>query len=390
MVLDNIRKKYSLIVYVCIGIFCFCGVLGLTTFSQFYPDQNHYLLRFLKVIRFFLILIVIDNFICNGFNLKKFAVFVFFMFILAFSKTNTFELFDLLFIPYLLNDKLDYKKVYKIYLVSIILCALLAFYLYFIDVLPTKMYHKFDIYKVYTLGFRHPNILGFVFLLLGILYFLLRKNITLLDSFILLLCSFGCFYITSSRTSVIIFILLSILSIVCVFVKDLNNWDKNKLFYLSLLFYFSIIAIFYFLSFSEFGRHTFFEKYLRTVAARLYMGQEAFYQYGFSWLGQKIHFVGDYHLKGERYFVVDCLYMYLPIASGIITTVFFIASHVLALKYTISKNDLRLFIVQILFIIFEMSEGLSYRNGLELFIFVLPFAGMFLNNQTKMNKQSSV
>lgn len=390
MLLDNIRKQYPLIVYACIGLFCFYGVLCITTFSQLYPEQNHWLSRFFKVIRFFLIFIVIDSFYYYGFNLKKFLVFLFFLFILAFSKTETFVLFDLLFIPYLLNDNLDCKKVYKIWLCCIIICALLTFTLYFTDVLSTRTYTKFSVTKVYTLGFRTPNVLGFVFLLIGILYFLLRKNITILDSFFLLLCSFACFYLTSSRTSTIIFILLSVFSVSCVFVKEIRDKNKNKIFYFSLLFYFSIIAIFYILSFTEFGRHTFFEKYFCSVAARLYMGQEAFYKYGVSLLGQKIHFAGDYRLKGETYFVVDCLYMYLPIASGLLTTFFYIGSHVLALKYTISKNDLRLFIVQILFIIFEMSESLSYKNGLNLFIFVLPFAGMFQNNQKKMNVLSSV
>lgn len=388
MVLDNIRKQYTLIVYVCIGIFCFCGVLGLTTFSLHFPELNHILLRFLKVIRFFLIFIVIDNLVRYGFNLKKILVFLLFLFIVAFSKNDTFELFDVLFIPFLLNDSLDYKKVYKIYFVCIIFCSVLAFCLYHLDVFSTKSFIKYELAntKMNTLGFRHPNILGFIFFLLGVLYFLIRKNITVYDSLFLLLCSFACIYLTSSRTSFIVFVGLAVFSVIYLFVGEIKEDYKKNLFYLSIIFYFSIIILFYIFSFSELGRYSFFEKYISTVADRLYMAHDVFNNYGFSWLGQKINIVGFYASEGESFFVVDCLYAYLPIAAGLIPTIIYMSSHVLAFKFTILKNDLKLLFVQYLFVIYEISEGVSYRNGLELFLFVLPLAQLFLNSKSNVNR----
>lgn len=379
-----IRRNYCSIIYICIGVFIFVGIMGQSTLGDYHPDLSHYMHRVEKLFRFILIYLVVDQLRYYGFNFKKFILFLVFMFFVAFSKTYTWLIFDVLFIPLLLNNNLDCKFIYKFSFAIVFFTMLLIFSLYNLDFLPTLEFKKFLLNKAYTLGFRHPNNFGFTLFILGILYFLIRNKIKFYDSLLLFVIFLLCALLSQSKTGSILLLLLVAASVFCIFKKNISEGFQKKLLYLSVFLYIFLIIVLYFLSITEIYRYDFFEKYLPSFAARLYMGQEALYKYGFSLMGQKIRLVGDYEaIKGIRYFVVDSMYFAFPINVGVLPTIMLIVCHICGLRNTIYRNNLRLYIVCMLFIFYEMLECLPPKTGMLILIFMFPFSNGWQDEKQK-------
>ncbi|WP_202107668.1 hypothetical protein [Succinivibrio dextrinosolvens] len=372
------NKYFPLLIYIILGYCAFVGMMGQSTLGDFHPEINHLMHRIQKVFSWILILGFVYQSFTNGCGKWQYIVFFLFLLNLAFSRTHTWLIFDILFVPLLLSSFVTSDRVYKIYFFVCLFTTFFIFFLYGIDYLPTLSFKKFLLDKAYTLGFRHPNNFGFTFYLLSVLYFLIRKKFCTTDLIVLLVSFLLCLFFTQSRTASIEIFVLIIFSVICIYKKDIFFKNKKAVFYSSLVFYLILIVILYFLALSEFGRYSFFEKYVGTFAARLYMGQEALLKYGFSLIGQKVHLIGDYEaINGIRYFVVDCFYFYSPIVIGIIPTLAIIICHIIALKRTIYKENLRLYFVQILFIIFEMIEVTTIKTGFVLLMFMFPFCDLW-------------
>lgn len=193
-----------------------------------------------------------------------------------------------------------------------------------------------------------------------------------------------CLFFAQSRTGAILLFFLVVASVFCIFKNIISEGFQKKLFYLSVFLYIFLIIALYFLSITEIGRYEFFEKYVGTFASRLYLGQEALYKYGFSLMGQKIRLVGDYEaIKGIRYFAVDSMYFAFPINVGVLPTIMLIVCHIWGLRNTIYRNNLRLYIVCMLFIFYEMLECLPPKTGMLIIIFMFPFSNVWQEKKQK-------
>ncbi len=380
MLVNILRKKYNFFIYLFVGVVFFYGTLNLSTFGIYYPEYGNILNRVQKYLSLFLIFIAIDRIITSGYDKRKIAFFILFMFFLAATRTKTWVIFELFFVPFLLNDTLDIKKVYKIILVSILLSVFVISFLYVTNAILTLDYVKYGSNKIYTFGFRHPNFLGFSILLLTTVYLLLRDVIRLFDVLVVLIAFIVCHCVTESRTSSALLLLLLISAVICTRKNSISLNMRKKVFYFTCAVYIVLILLFYFFAITESGRSFLQNKYLGSLDARLYMGKYGLEHYGFSILGQDVDFVGNYEETKEKvYWVIDSSCFYLPIAMGILPALMIFFCHIFSFKNAIFRCDLKVYLIQIIFVLFELFEIVSITSALSMVIYFAPFANIFKN-----------
>lgn len=308
---------------------------------------------------------------------KEIVIFLLYMatVVLSYIIGDQWLIFDAFFLSVYLSDEIDYKKVIDVYFYTFLIGTVIiivsgAF-------LPED---AFDFVREngrtrYTLGFIHPNSLGRSILVLNMLLSLKLKDLKVYGLvFIQIISALFVFLVPNSVTSAICIVLLTIFTVLTAEKpKTVLNKRMYKVYATSAMF--ALIAVVYFITIN----FAVFDDVLYSVSstfyARFLFGQEAITEYGFNLFGhQNIPFANDIAVAKEnvRYFVVDCLYVYMPLVFGIIPTLWYLYYFTVCMHKCISKSNLRLLGCYFIILIYGILES-AIVSGWFNFIYVCAF-----------------
>lgn len=374
-------RNYSLIIYSCLVIIIFKGVMSFSPFEGAYPFFDYFFTKLKKVADFVLIILFVFCWREIGVNPKKIIIFFALVFFVAACK-KTWLVFDLLFIPLLFSDYISERKVYKTVLYTILTGILLIFVLRYFSFFQTRDIYRNGVFR-YSLGFSHPNALGFLIIicsfLISLLYYKKHLYITLMLLTVLVLFVY---YIPNSVSSTLIIFLLMLSIVFSWLIENKLSLQRTKLiFALSLTFIFIEIVCIFYVVLQKAGIGYLSGDVFKTFVARIELANQAINEYGFSWLGQSVR-----SSNNSAFFVIDSAIFYLPIVVGLIPTAFFMWAFITALKKTLEKKAILLYCAQFLMFIYALSENYIITSHLSLFLFVLPFK----ENNSDEEKQLSM
>ena len=310
----------SIATYIAIIVFLSLYAIERTTFSSVYNFS--YFSSVTKILRYFIFSIGLFGCFLYESKLKTVLCTVFFIVSYITHKfSGSYFLFDLFFIPIFLSKIVDFNTIVKIFFYVIVIAVITTVFLDIHEVLPQISFGTRGKFVRHNLGFAHPNSLGLMLMLLGMLFVLKVKHLTFDHLLLPVLLGIICIVVPNSYSSAYVLFMLAFL--LCLIIRfqscKLTIFAQRRFFVTFMIIFICTIALVYFLSLSECFKD-FLHKLPGTLVARLSFGAEAFQKYGFSLFGQP-YFPKDTY---PGYFIVDCTFFYLPIFIGIVPSIIYL------------------------------------------------------------------
>ena len=267
--------------------------------------------------------------------------------------SGSYFLFDLFFIPIFLSKIVDFNTIVKIFFYVIVIAVITTVFLDIYEVLPQKSFGTRGKFVRYNLGFAHPNSLGLMLMLLGMLFVLKVKKLTFDHLLVPILLGIICIVVPNSYTSAgVLFMLVFALCLIIRFQNcNLTIANQRILFVTLFVVFISIIVSVYFISFSDYFKN-FLHKLPETLHFRFRFGAEAYIKYGLSIFGQPYYPKDTY----PGFFIVDSTLFYLPVFIGIVPSIIYMLLVSRAVWMSVKYNNFVLLVVQFLIFIYSISE----------------------------------
>lgn len=354
------------ITYVILVLFISLFIVHRTTLTHYNFNWFDPLTNILRYILFFLGITS-----CFFESKRKFVLCVCY-FVIAFvtyTYGNSWVLFDLFFIPLFLSKNLKISTVIDIFFYLILFGTIATIAMDLLDYLPKHQHNFYRFYREsqvirYSLGFSHPNSLGMMLMLISMLVVLKVKIMKLWHLiFIMSLCILCSTVPKSYTSSAVIFCLCMISCIKSVLQKyNIDFKRKNIIFFLTISFFTIVIVGSYVIALTDIIPKEIVAKIPVSLYSRFSFGEKAFTQFGFSLFGQEYHPVFITAIMNgappSSFFVVDCLYFYMPIFVGVIPTLIYLFLFYRAAWLSINKGNYILLFVLIMISIYSISEYL--------------------------------
>ena len=355
MLLLNLKKNtatLSILAYIAIAVFLSLYAIERTTFSSVYNFS--YFSSVTKILRYFIFSIGLFGCFLYESKLKTVLCTVFFIVSYITHKfSGSYFLFDLFFIPIFLSKIVDFNTIVKIFFYVIVIAVITTVFLDIYEVLPQKSFGTRGKFVRYNLGFAHPNSLGLMLMLLGMLFVLKVKKLTFDHLLVLVLLGIICVVVPNSYTSAYVLFMLAF--VLCLIIRfqncNLTIATQRILFVTLIVIFISIIVSVYFLSFSDYFKD-YLHKLPETLHIRFRFGAEAYIKYGLSIFGQPYSPKDTY----PGYFIVDSTLFYLPVFIGIVPSIIYMLLVSRAVWLSIKCNNFVLLVVQFLIFIYSISE----------------------------------
>ena len=342
----------SIATYIAITVFLSLYAIERTTFSSVYNFS--YFSSVTKILRYFIFSIGLFGCFLYESKLKTVLCTVFFIVSYITHKfSGSYFLFDLFFIPIFLSKIVDFNTIVKIFFYVIVIAVITTVFLDIYEVLPQKSFGTRGKFVRYNLGFAHPNSLGLMLMLLGMLFVLKVKKLTFDHLLVPILLGIICIVVPNSYTSAgVLFMLVFALCLIIRFQNcNLTIANQRILFVTLFVVFISIIVSVYFISFSDYFKN-FLHKLPETLHSRFRFGAEAYIKYGLSIFGQPYSPKDTY----PGYFIVDSTLFYLPVFIGIVPSIIYMLLVSRAVWLSIKCNNFVLLVVQFLIFIYSISE----------------------------------
>ena len=342
----------SIATYIAITVFLSLYAIERTTFSSVYNFS--YFSSVTKILRYFIFSIGLFGCFLYESKLKTVLCTVFFIVSYITHKfSGSYFLFDLFFIPIFLSKIVDFNTIVKIFFYVIVIAVITTVFLDIYEVLPQKSFGTRGKFVRYNLGFAHPNSLGLMLMLLGMLFVLKVKKLTFDHLLVLVLLGIICVVVPNSYTSAYVLFMLAF--VLCLIIRfqncNLTIATQRILFVTLIVIFISIIVSVYFLSFSDYFKD-YLHKLPETLHCRFRFGAEAYIKYGLSIFGQPYSPKDTY----PGYFIVDSTLFYLPVFIGIVPSIIYMLLVSRAVWLSIKCNNFVLLVVQFLIFIYSISE----------------------------------
>ena len=342
----------SIATYTAITVFLSFYAIERTTFSSVYNFS--YFSSVTKILRYFIFSIGLFGCFLYESKLKTVLCTVFFIVSYITHKfSGSYFLFDLFFIPIFLSKIVDFNTIVKIFFYVIVIAVITTVFLDIYEVLPQKSFGTRGKFVRYNLGFAHPNSLGLMLMLLGMLFVLKVKKLTFDHLLVLVLLGIICVVVPNSYTSAYVLFMLAF--VLCLIIRfqncNLTIATQRILFVTLIVIFISIIVSVYFLSFSDYFKD-YLHKLPETLHSRFRFGAEAYIKYGLSIFGQPYYPKDTY----PGFFIVDSTLFYLPVFIGIVPSIIYMLLVSRAVWLSIKCNNFVLLVVQFLIFIYSISE----------------------------------
>ena len=342
----------SIATYIAITVFLSLYAIERTTFSSVYNFS--YFSSVTKILRYFIFSIGLFGCFLYESKLKTVLCTVFFIVSYITHKfSGSYFLFDLFFIPIFLSKIVDFNTIVKIFFYVIVIAVITTVFLDIYEVLPQKSFGTRGKFVRYNLGFAHPNSLGLMLMLLGMLFVLKVKKLTFDHLLVPILLGIICIVVPNSYTSAYVLFMLAF--VLCLIIRfqncNLTIATQRILFVTLIVIFISIIVSVYFLSFSDYFKD-YLHKLPETLHCRFRFGAEAYIKYGLSIFGQPYSPKDTY----PGYFIVDSTLFYLPVFIGIVPSIIYMLLVSRAVWMSVKYNNFVLLVVQFLIFIYSISE----------------------------------
>lgn len=360
----NLRQFVNfipLIIYVILAVFISLFIVHRTTIPNGY---NLYwfepLTNGLRVTLFLFGVI----FCCGEGRWKLLICFCYFILsYVTYKYGHSWVLFDLFFIPLFLSKKLNLNIVIDIFFYLILIGTIVTIMLDLSDCLPKFSINYYKEKQIrYNLGFSHPNSLGLMIMLISMILVLKVKkmNFWCLGS-LFALCSL-CLILPKSYSSAVIIFCLSLFSVWKFIFQNFRFEVSKRIIYVLAIGVITLVIIgTYVVALTDVLKDL-LTNLPQSLLSRFVFGAKAFNQFGFSIFGQEYHPVGTFAiLNGANpatYFVVDCLYFYLPIFVGIVPCLTYLFLFYRCVLVSINRRNYVLLFVLMMISVYSVSEYL--------------------------------
>lgn len=292
-------------------------------------------------------------------------------------------LFELFFIFIFWADRLDYRKILKIFLyttgISILFIALLHFagLLIDYDYFTTRM----DRPRV-SLGFHHPNSLSECIMVVMLCAFLLywkkgRRMILLTATALVSL------WIKIYPNTLAVYVTLFFVYVIYGFLnlitsRKLSMKQKRIILILSGVMIIAVFAGLYYIVYDGRYDYTVLNRF-ESLYIRIRLSRQGLERYGITLFGTVYESATEIAVyvnqTANDYFTIDSIYFLLPIRYGIISTVVFFYCYIKSIYYCVKKNDLRLTSVLVAVLIMGIVDPFV-TNYIMSFMFICSKARM--------------
>lgn len=360
-----------------IGLMVFLYIVLVTTLLQYsYSGAIPIYYNVEKVLR--LAIVVIGMYRTRYYTRREIAAIVLLIIVAGASYLviGSYTFFDVFFIAFFCR-KINKEQVINTFFYSILAGVIVATILYYMGIMP-----EFRIYRLETnqirvaLGFSHPNVLARLILILCALYILKKKEkINLVDLIIMGAIGYWVYIYPNSITSALVIYLLVVLLAISKIYEFLFQTDmvKNMFFKGAVLFLIPMTLIVVYVFLLNSSGESILKDISSTFMGRFIYGMRAITTYGIHIFGTKLPIVGNassyFSNRPSSYFVIDCLYIYMPVQYGVIPSALFFIEYTRGIINCLRWKDFYMTSILAVLALYSISE-----NGMALiyssFIFI--------------------
>lgn len=338
--------NYQIIISAVFVLFLFTEIVYRTTWFTSHGQSDFiHILWFCRIVMLcYLIFFLVKNF---SFYYLLVSLLLLIVSFFIYKNSHNLFLYDLFLFPLFITKCINKIKVYHLVFYTYLTSIFVTILLHTIGVLP-----HFDFFREntvrYSLGFIHPNSLGLMCVLVAMLFFLIIRKITVFNLLFFVFLSLFCYLIPNSISASFLIFLLLILNVFCNYIhlEDYSVGKKNILFLSICFFIFFLFFVVLLIGTTGYGEGV-IKFFPGELWARFSMGNDAFHKYGLSLWGKQ-------DILNST--IVDSAYYFLILVKGIIPTFIYVLFFILAVKKCIDKNDTRLLLIQLVVLIYGLSE----------------------------------
>lgn len=377
------------LIYVLIGFWLIVKLIDFTTISISYQAVYTFQIKISNVLCVFFFLYYLYKWCdCSKVKLNLILCVIFLIAAYFLNKyTKTQLVYDLFFVPLFLCQFLDKKKFYKLVLASFCLLFVIVFVLHFSNYIhDTDNFFRQGGIRRYSLGFIHPNALGFYVVLFCFFYLMQKTTFKFYDYLVFLVLACFCYKVPNSITSA------SLITLLMVFVFLSNFFLRKKMsrrinlviLFICLLLVATVLFFTYYITFTEA-----FKNYLQSLPgsiwARFELSKKGYDIFGFSLLGKYDEFsemiVGIVQQHGPKavWLILDCTYFFLPIIHGLIVFLIFLLMLVWSLVRGVLDQKYLYALIIIAIVIYGVSETTIF-SPVMMPLFAYTFFSTFKSN----------
>ncbi len=377
------------LIYVLIAFWLIVKLIDFTTISISYQAVFHFQNTVSKVLCVLFFLYYLYKWSeCSKSKLNLILCVLFLIASYLLNKyTKTQLVYDLFFVPLFLCQFLDINKFYKLVLTAFCLLFVIVFVLYFSNYIhDTDNFFRQGGIRRYSLGFIHPNALGFYVVLFCFFYLMLKTTFKFYDYLIFLVLAYFCYKVPNSITSA------SLITLLMVFVFLSNFFFRKKMsrkinlaiLFICLMLVATVLFFTYYITFTET-----FKNYLQSLPgsiwARFELSKKGYEIFGFSLLGKYDEFcemiVGIVQQHGPKavWLILDCTYFFLPIIHGLIVFLIFLLMLIWSLVRGVLDQKYLYALIIIAIVIYGVSETTIF-SPVMMPLFAYTFFSTIKNN----------
>lgn len=279
---------------------------------------------------------------------------------------DSYEFLDALFIAFVFRDKLKQENIINIFLGTILISLSIVIVLYFAGVFPSYDLIRSDGKVRISLGFAHPNTLGYYIMILCFLGVLrIKGKVKCYHILLLAAASYFVYVYPNSKTSafsILLFAFYLVINKIYSFIHN-KNITKNRIFRIGSIILIPILIIAVYRVVYIALDYTMSNEAFRAFFNRFRLGNSAFQQYGIHLFGSKeIEFAGTaaryFGITTAKYFTVDSFYIYILVKFGIIPSLFFFIYYISCIKACINAGDSYILVMLLIIAVYSISESM--------------------------------
>lgn len=363
--------RFQSVVYLLLVLLVSIDLFSYTHFAFYSESFGHAFSRINRYFRFIFLALIIAIYIYRRVSIKKWLLLAAFigLCILSHVYNKSWMLFDLFILPLFFAEYLESRKICNVFFYTILLTFIFIVSCYYLGFLTSENYisSRYEITR-YTIGFRYPNTLGYLAVILSFLLLLKNPSNKLFCYLFMIGATLFCWLVPNSMTATLIIFLMIIAFAFCNRFQqlELNEHKRNKIFIAISLFLIMLFLLQFLFCFTDITSEI-FDKYLPTLNARYVLAKNSIDKYGIGLWG-----IPSSLVENQIDFLVDNAYFYLLIFYGIIPAAFFLACLVFSIKFAVSSCNFILTAILVLFTIYGFSETIVFRF-LFSFVFIYSF-----------------
>lgn len=255
----------------------------------------------------------------------------------------------------------DYKKIIKTMKSTWIVGLMIVVLLSLMHLIPTSGGIRESGEVRMSLGFVHPNALGFILFIVGILIFIDFYENRKQSLFVLFILTFVAYYIANSKTSTLLLIVLDIMMIARIFKKDIISKILSKKMVDNLLLIFVVLLLFFSFWLAASYTGSAFQLWLNNLLTnRIQYGAWYMSLYGISFLGRNIP---DFVLWYDNFTLIylDNGYLLLLIKFGVFATFIYMMMIFQSSRKAIREKNIAMIVTIVLIAVSLFSEQSALR-----------------------------